>query len=276
MSTQPIKPSRLKIAVSAVLVGLWIMIMVLLYQVNRLLRFTEEGKLIRRFHAGVKRLFNLHVSYKGELWAESPTIYVSNHVSYMDVFVLGAVLPGSFIAKSEVAGWPVFGKLANFQGTLFFERNARRAREQVNILKSRLTGGNNLIFFPEGTSTPGTHVESFRSSLLAAADLEGAQVQPISIAYSHYEDNRMDQATRDYYAWYIPMPFLTHFLAGLGLGRAGVQVVFHKPVQMSDFASRKECAKYCETQVRQGLLEALDLAGEVTPSHYLESVGRAT
>jgi 1-acyl-sn-glycerol-3-phosphate acyltransferase len=267
-------PSRLKTALTAPFVALWIMVMVLLYQINRVLRFAKEQTLIRQFHTGVKKLFNLQVNTTGELWTDTPTIYVSNHVSYMDIFVLGAALPGSFIAKSEVAGWPVFGQLANFQGTLFFERNARRAQDQVNILKSRLTDGGNLIFFPEGTSTPGTHIETFRSSLLAASELEGVRIQPVTIAYSHYEGEPMDQATRDFYAWYIPMPFLSHFLTGLGLGKSGIQLILHPPVQLADFESRKACAKHCEQVVREGLLGALEIKAEVVPVHYLEATGR--
>lgn len=276
MSDLPVRSSSLKTALTVPLLIVWILVMVLLYQANRLLGFADRWTLIRRFHVGVAWCFNLKVEYQGELYTDSPTIYVSNHVSYLDVFVLGAKLPGSFVAKSEVASWPVLGKLATLQGTLFFERNARRARQQVDILKSLLAHGNPLIFFPEGTSTPGTHVEKFRSTLLAAAEMEGVRIQPVSIAYTDYKGVKMDSSARDFYAWYIPMPFLSHFLGGLGLGKAGVKVVLHEPVQMSDFDSRKSCATYCEDRVRQGLLAALGQNEEIIPEHYLEAIGRAT
>ena len=233
----------------------------------------DTGKLIFRFHRGVARLFNIECIHQGELVTDRPVIYVCNHVSYLDVFLLGSVVPGSFIAKSEVASWPVFGKLATLQNTLFFERRTRRAASQVKQMQDHLLHKSNLILFPEGTSTPGTHVEPFRSSLFQAADLEGIRIQPVSIAYTHYRGERMNQNQRDYYAWYIPMPFLSHFANGLGLGKSQARLVFHPPVSLSDFESRKACALHCEQAVRKGLLEAIDESSEIRPEKYLAAVG---
>lgn len=206
------------------------------------------------FHRGVQRIFNLRPVYSGRLRTETPTLYVANHVSYLDVFVLGSVLPGSFIAKSEVAGWPLFGQLARLQNTLFFERDTRRAVEQARIMQGLFADGRNLIFFPEGTSTPGAHVEPFKSSLFQAADGElQVPIQPVTIAYRDYDGEPMTQAERDYYAWYLPMTFLDHFVNALGLRPATVQVVFHEPVTVAEFGSRKACAAHCERAVRHGL-----------------------
>lgn len=247
--------------------------MVGLYYVMNFLKIGDTDRMIHRFHSGVARLFNLHCAYEGTLRTERPTLYVSNHITYLDVFLLGEKLPGSFIAKSEVAGWPVFGKLATYQNTLFFERNARRAGLQVAIMRDHLLNKSNLILFPEGTSTPGTHVEKFRSSLLAAAEHEEIMIQPVTVAYTHYKGERMTQDQRDFYAWYIPMPFLSHFLNGLGMGRASAKLIFHPPVHVSEFESRKACAEHCEKAVRDGLLNAIDEKSEHIPEQYLAAVG---
>lgn len=235
--------------------------MPLLFFAGRLLRVPGYSRLPMVFHQGVKRLFNIYTVYEGRLRDEEPTLYVCNHTSYLDVFVLGSVLNGSFIAKSEVAGWPVFGKLAKIQNTLFFERNIRRAREQIDAMHKHLVERGNLILFPEGTSTDGVRVEPFRSSLFEAAiALPGEPtvwVQPVTVAYTHYDDLPMGRAERDFYAWYLPMTFLPHFVYGLGLKRCTVKVTFHKPVQASDFESRKAWALHCEQVVRQGLLAAI-------------------
>ncbi|MCB1693174.1 MAG: 1-acyl-sn-glycerol-3-phosphate acyltransferase [Pseudomonadales bacterium] len=260
------RPSRIKIAACATgLVG-WILFMVSVRLVAGLLRVPGADNLPMYFHRGVKRFFNLKVSHAGELCRAAPVLYVCNHVSYLDVFVLGSVLPGSFIAKSEVAGWPVFGKLANFQNTLFFERNSRRAADQIKVMQGRLNDHKSLIFFPEGTSTTGDIVEPFRSSLFAAADMDPpVLIQPVSVAYTEYRGKPMSQAERDYYAWYLPMTFLGHFLNALGLGAAGVQVTFHEPVTIGDFESRKACAAHCEDAVRRGLLAGLAGQSQVVP-----------
>lgn len=253
------KASTIKTVISASLLLVWILLMVPVRLLAGLFYSRASTVVPRYFHRGVRRLFNIDLELEGELCTDEPTIYVCNHISYLDVFVLGSILPGSFIAKSEVAGWPLFGKLARLQNTLFFERNARRVRDQIQVMKDHLVHRGNLIFFPEGTSTPGDHVEPFRSSLLQAADGEaGVPIQPVTVAYVKYEQQMMTQAERDAYAWYLPMTFLPHFLNGLGLGKSTAKIIFHKPVMITDFESRKACAEYCEEQVRRGLMRALE------------------
>lgn len=253
-SLSRVDPSKLRIAVTVPMLAVWIVVMVGLRAAAALLRVRAGEALPMIFHRGVRRIFNLHPVYHGRLRTECPTLYVANHVSYLDVFVLGAVLPGSFIAKSEVAGWPLFGQLARLQNTLFFERNTRRAAEQTEVMRNLFAAGRNLIFFPEGTSTPGTHVEPFRSSLFQAADGERqVHVQPVTIVYRDYDGEPMTQAERDYYAWYLPMTFLDHFVNALGLRPATVHLVFHEPVTVAACGTRKACAAHCERAVRHGL-----------------------
>lgn len=226
------------------------------------LRLVESFPLF--FHGLVCRLFSLRCEIEGTPSAAQPTLYVANHVSYLDVFVLGSLLKGSFVAKSDVASWPVFGKLAKLQNTLFLERNPRRAAEQIQAVREHLQQGGNLIMFPEGTSTEGTHVAPFRSSLFAAA--EDVCVQPVTVAYVSYAGVTMTQPMRDRYAWYLPnpkehpatpnRPFATHLVAAMGLQTCTVKVRFHDPVLLTP-GKRKACAQHCESSVRRGLEDLL-------------------
>ena len=116
-------------------------------------------------------------------------------------------------------------------------------------------------------------MEPFRSSLFAAAAKRGdiePVIQPVTVAYTHYAGNPMTQDQRDRYAWYLPMSFGPHFLAALGLPQARAQLVFHPPVTLATFESRKACAAHCEQQVRAGLLDALDATKETCPPAYYE------
>lgn len=196
---------------------------------------------------------------EGEVSDSRPTLFLSNHISYLDVFVLGAVTPGFFIAKSEVAGWPILGWLAKMQNTLFFERKGSRIRGQLDVMSSHFNQDGNLILFPEGTSTEGEHVEPFKSSLLQAVENASVDVkiQALTIAYTHYKGKPMDPLVRDHYAWYGTMPFASHFFGALGMGKSKVKLTFHQPVNLSDFASRKECASHCWEQVNEGLQKAI-------------------
>lgn len=216
-------------------------------------------------HGVISFLFGLRPQASGEPISKVPTLFVANHVTYMDVFVLGKLIRGSYVAKAEVAGWPVFGKLAALQNTLFVERRATKAKEQVALVRDHLEHQGNLIMFPEGTSTAGDYVAKFRSSLFAAA--QGVVIQPVTVAYSHYNGLPMNPDQRDFYAWYLPdpvnapgvtnAPLVAHLLRGLGLGPARVQVIFHKPTRITDEFGRKECAQACEDAVRAGLQQAL-------------------
>lgn len=218
-----------------------------------------ESQFPELFHGTVAKFCNMDCVVHGRRHDEPGTFYVSNHASYLDVFVLGGAIEGSFVAKSEVSGWPVFGKLAQLQNTVFLERKAQRAAEQVKLLKSHLDSGTSLIVFPEGTSTSGDYVAPFRSSLYRAA--EGRMIQPVSVVYADYQGQRMTKAERDRFAWYLPDPkvavpnraFLPHFLEALGLKPSTVHIVFHDPFRMSDGADRKVIAQQCEDVVRRGL-----------------------
>ena len=223
------------------------------------LRLKEYFPLI--FHGFVCKLFSLRCEPVGEPTMDKPVLYVSNHISYLDVFVLGSMIEGSFVAKSEVSSWPVFGKLAKLQNTLFLERNARRAVDQIATLRNHLQQEGNLIMFPEGTSTSGTYVAPFRSTLFAAA--EGVTIQPVTVAYVGREGKPMTQDERDRYAWYLPnpkehpktpnQPFVAHFFAGLRQDPCTVKVLFHETVTL-EAGDRKECALRCEALVRDGLV----------------------
>ncbi|NKB98722.1 MAG: 1-acyl-sn-glycerol-3-phosphate acyltransferase [Pseudomonadales bacterium] len=228
--------------------------------VAKVLRLRKlERKFPELFHSTAAKLFNIQCVIHGQCNEGAATFYVANHATYLDVFVLGGVIEGSFVAKSEVSGWPVFGQLARLQNTVFLERRAQRAAEQVAVLRDHLAEGRSLIVFPEGTSTAGDYVAPFRSSLYRAA--EGHVIQPVSVVYSDYDGKPMSPAQRDRYAWYLPdpkkavpnAPFLNHFLAALGLKPCSVHVVFHDPFTMSVGADRKTTASQCEELVRRGL-----------------------
>lgn len=253
-----IKVNKLRAALAIPALALWCLIGATTMLVCKGLRLSAARRFPLLFHGVMCRLFSMQVEYEGELRTSRPTIYVSNHTSYLDVFVLGARLPGAFVAKSEVASWPVFGKLARLQNTLFLERKTQRAASQIEQVRSHLNEHSNIILFPEGTSTNGTWVAPFRSSLFAAA--EDAYVQPVSVAYMEYDGDAMKQLHRDHYAWYLPnpsvpvpnKPFAAHFFNALGLRPSRVKVRFHEPIAIGT-GERKKVATRCESAVRNGL-----------------------
>lgn len=178
---------------------------------------------------------------------------VANHVSWLDIFALNAGKRVYFVSKAEVAGWPGIGLLARATGTVFIKRDPREAKRQQEVFEERLLAGHKLLFFPEGTSTDGMVVLPFKTTLFQAffaPDLrQRIAVQPVSLIYHAPEG-----ADPRFYGWWGDMDFGTHLLRVLAAPRQGsVEVVYHTPLDVRDFASRKELAARCEADIRNAM-----------------------
>lgn len=244
---------------TAALIGGTLFLSILQFCVLKL-RLPGGQAILRVWHKLCWRLLALDVRPHGAP-ADGPVLFVCNHASYLDVTVLGGLMDARYVAKAEVSRWPVIGALSKLQGTIFIERRAQGARSQTETLTRALRSGQRLVLFPEGTSSDGNRVLPFKSALFAAAaaEVDGVevQVQPMTIAYSRHRGVPMGRLLRPYFAWYGDMTLVGHLWTCLGLGGAGVDVVFHEPVRLSQFGSRKALARYCEMQVAHGLSDSL-------------------
>lgn len=263
-----IKKSNTRLVLRLLMALTWIIFCVALFLVGRILHLPGHKKIVPLFHKGLLKLFGLKVTYHGSYSQYRPTLYVSNHNSYLDIPILGP-LPSFFIAKSDIANWPVIGYLCTLQNTLFIERKAGRAKAQIRTMQSHLKDGNSLTLFAEGTSTDGAHIEPFKSSLFEAANLSDDEspnqgkselqsrdnttsrvaIQPITIIFTHVNGVVMDQAMRNNYAWYADMSFGAHAMNALKIKSAASEVHFHPVCYLDDFDSRKQCADHCQKVV---------------------------
>ncbi|MEE9139978.1 MAG: lysophospholipid acyltransferase family protein [Alphaproteobacteria bacterium] len=214
------------------------------------------------YHGGCLRIIGLKLETHGRMARVPATLFVANHASYLDTAVLGALIPGSFIAKREIAGWPLFGLMAKLQRSVFVDRGTRRdIHAQSQELRRRLEAGDNLILFPEGTSNDGNRTLPFKSALFNVAELETGgrpiTVQPVSVAYTRLDGLPLGRGLRPYYAWYGDMELLPHMWKMLGLGTATVEVEFHPPVTLAEFDSRKTLSDHCRRVIAHGLANAI-------------------
>jgi 1-acyl-sn-glycerol-3-phosphate acyltransferase len=212
------------------------------------------------YHRRVLWMIGIRLDVKGNRSEHRPTLFVVNHCSYLDIEILGALVSASFIAKSEVASWPLFGWLAKLQRTVFVDRKRQTTHRQRDDIAQRLAHGDSLILFPEGTSGPGNGILPFRSALLSVAETGGQDpalwIQPVSLSYVEIDGIPMGRSLRPLLAWYGDMQMANHLWRVACLGRIGVCVEFHAPVQMSSFASRKQLTHYCAQQVAEGMARA--------------------
>lgn len=203
------------------------------------------------------RVGGIDIAVHGVPDRRRPVLYVSNHMSYLDIVVIGTIVPANFVAKTQVVDWPMIGMMARLNDTLLIDRQVRGMRAQCAMLRGRLEAGNSLILFPEGTSSGGNRMRPFRSSLFdvadAAYDNAPVRVQPVSVAYTRLNGCPVTRWQRPFFAWYGQMPLAGHLWRSLGLGRVGVDIIFHEPVRLEDFPSRKALASHCEQQVSWGV-----------------------
>ncbi|MGX9350432.1 lysophospholipid acyltransferase family protein [Shimia sp. W99] len=197
------------------------------------------------------RILGMGFSAHGELMTERGAV-VANHSSWLDIFALNARKRIYFVSKAEVAKWPGIGWLAKATGTVFINRDPKEARAQKEVFEARLLAGHKLLFFPEGTSTDAIRVLSFKPTLFAAffaPDLRNVlHVQPVTVLYHAPKG----QDAR-FYGWWGDMDFGPHLLHVLAARKQGrVELIYHAPVAVRDFANRKALAAHCEAEIRGG------------------------
>jgi 1-acyl-sn-glycerol-3-phosphate acyltransferase len=212
------------------------------------------------YHRILCALIGVRIREVGKRSAASPALILSNHVSWLDICVIAALGPVVFVAKSEVAGWPVFGWLARLQRTIFINRKARhQTGAATREIARRLLGGDAVVLFAEGTSSDGIRVLPFRSSLVGAVrDALGAgtrhthvTVQPMSLAYVSLSGLPMGRGLRERVAWYGDAELIPHLLSVLASGAVDVTVSWGEAVAYDMSADRKAITRDAERSVRR-------------------------
>ncbi|MEQ1715179.1 MAG: lysophospholipid acyltransferase family protein [Hyphomicrobium sp.] len=216
------------------------------------------------YHRQVCRVLGVSLNIVGEVRSCGPVLLVSNHTSWLDIPVLSAVAPVSFVAKKEVGSWPFVSSLARLQRTVFVDRTKRQASGDAAMeIMQRLQGGDAIVLFAEGTSSDGNRVLPFKSSLFGAVThgrakgetssserATQAMVQTVAIVYTHLYGVPLGRADRPRVGWYGDMEMQSHAWALLGSGPLAVTVSIGPPVPLSDYENRKSLALQSERAVR--------------------------
>ena len=219
------------------------------------------------YHRQVCRIVGVRILVEGTVPDGQPALLISNHVSWLDIPVLSAVAPASFVAKQEVGTWPFVAWLARLQRSIFVNREQRGAvAGTARSIMDRLHAGDSIVLFAEGTSSDGNGVLPFRTSLFAAAKPpeklaakleEGIFVQTVALGYTRLHGLPLTRRERPYIAWYGDMEMASHAWKLLKLGPLDVHVRLGEPVALKSFPDRKALARYTEARVRSDVAEIL-------------------
>ncbi|MBB99414.1 MAG: 1-acyl-sn-glycerol-3-phosphate acyltransferase, partial [Rhodobacteraceae bacterium] len=232
------------------------------------------------WHRMACALVGIRVREIGRAARDRPLLITANHVSWLDITVLGSRMPLSFVAKSEVASWPVFGLFAKLQRSVFVDRERRSATARTaSELGARLAEGDAMVLFAEGTSNSGNEVLPFRSALIGAArhavagEGEDVWIQPLALAYTDLQGVPMGRQFRAHVAWYGDMEMIPHFMNVVRKGAVDVTVVWGGPLRVSPGDDRKMLTRRLERSVRE--MAAVARAGRALPAAGTESDSEA-
>ncbi|MGO4706524.1 lysophospholipid acyltransferase family protein [Microvirga sp. 2MCAF38] len=215
------------------------------------------------FHRVFLSLFGIRVIEHGSPPDKrKATLVLANHVSWLDISVIGSLRPLSFIAKSEVATWPVVGLFARLQRSVFLDRQRRKATVEVNgAVAQRLAKGDVMVLFPEGTTGDGTRLLPFRSSIVGAAqaalsdpNVDTLDLQPLAIAYTRRNGLPITRRDRPFIAWYGDMELAPHLVEILTGGPLDVVVTWGPSIAID--GHRKQATTAAEIAVRRAIHRA--------------------
>ncbi len=226
---------------------LWIIIFLLPVALVSLLPGTYGHRIYRWFYRILSLIFRIRITTKGKVTKKEPVVFVSNHMSYLDIMVLGAVLPGSFVSKADVRKWPIIGWIATLTGTVYVNRKKSEAGNHMQSLEEAIDSGKNLILFPEGTTSEGKTVMPFKSSLFKIAELKSLTVQPVTLNYTHINGLPIQANERLKIAWIGDMELTPHMKELFNLGIIRAEVKIHDPIVLNigDKIDRKKLAEQC-------------------------------
>ncbi len=205
--------------------------------------------LVRWWMRRLLRILNVQVRVSGARPVRG-ALLAANHISWLDIPVLGAVLEAGFVSKHEVRAWPIVGALAARAGTLFLARGARdTVTEAADHLTWTLHQGRAAIIFPEGTTTDGQSVRRFHARLYQAAIRTRAPVQAVALSYPRAPGTRDTHPAAPFVG---DMDLLTHLWRLLGEARLHAHVQFCPPLATSGQA-RRALAEENRAQVLRAL-----------------------
>lgn len=198
----------------------------------------------------VTNVIGMRLTIVGEVpQNEQSALWVANHITWLDIPVIGSAGAG-FLSKAEVRKWPVIGWLGKKGGTVFIRRGGKNASQIASQeIATKITAGDNILVFPEGTTGPGNDVSSFYARVFAPALEHKLRVQPIAIQYfNHKGEYQANLAWSD-------ESFMTNLLRVLGEPSIEVVLTFLPLIDSSHYTQRKRIAELAEQQIRDVVIQ---------------------
>lgn len=223
------------------------------------------------FHAFCYKLVGVNVIVEGEPARGDHIVYIGNHISYLDVQTVGGIVEGTFIAKKDIESWPFFGLMGKMGQTIYMSRNPADAAREGQMLDERLKEPSPIIIFPEGTSSNGSSILPFKSSLFELFLNKNITIQPFTISIISVNGKTpVTTEMRDQYAWHGDMDLIPHLWSFVKSKGTTIKITFQNPIATHSFKDRKLLCDVCHAAVVKGL----DLSTSAPYGHSLQTEPR--
>ena len=212
----------------------------------------SKNKKIQEWSRTLLNIFNIQLQVlDGHSLISAPHLIASNHISWLDIHVINAHRPIRFVAKSEVASWPIFGWMAKQLGTVFIRRDSARHARQVVAQLAQVLTSESVCIFPEGTSTGGEGVLPFKPNLFESAIVSQTLVYPLAIRYLSKTTGERSDAPA-----FIGDMGLLESMSNIIKTRslvAQITILTPYPVTQMQGTDRKQLASYCQESISNSL-----------------------
>ncbi len=220
-------------------------------------RWRRSGPHVSRWARLGRRCLGIEVEVVGDL-PPAGALVVANHQGYADIVAVGGLFPCVFAARHDMRAWPMFGALAASGGTIFINRDVKRAGVRgIAQVTSALAAGATVVAFPEGTSSDGTGLLPLRTGIFQAAVAAGVPVVPTAIRYVDIDGEPVTDANRHRVGWFRNEPFFGHLLGLAAHRRVTAEVRFGRPLR-PPYSDRRSLA----AATRQALCELLGVPAD--------------
>lgn len=249
--------AKIRFVIAIVLILMLTLIFVPLLLICKVLKLSWAQKIPRWWYKCALWLMGVRVNIHGRLSNAHPLLLVCNHVSWVDILVMGSIGDLCFIAKAEIKSWPVINGLAKLVGTVFVDRKrSRDAANQADTIAARLLHGDVMVLFAEGTTGDGNQVLGFKSSLFGAAQyairqshIDQVIVQPVAICYTRLHGIRLGRRHQPLASWPGNVGLAEHLIQFVTKSAFDVDVVMGEPLEFTATTNRKHISKAANQQV---------------------------
>lgn len=236
-------------------VGFWYPLALL---AKKLHKYEMVDEIVRLCNRGMLKIIGVRLTVTGAPSTKRPLLLVSNHISYLDIFLIGSQITVRFTPKSDIAQWPVISNICRLCDAVFVDRRPGMVKAMNQSLHKVLEDNKVIAIFPEATTGDGIHMQAFKPGAFSLADTpfddgRSLVIQPVALTYTRIRQLPIDRTQWPDIAWYGDMDLMPHLMNVLAMGPLQAELVFLPPIELAHENDRKELAARCQEVIEQAI-----------------------